>query len=130
MESLLYILRTLVALVIVIWLANVAIKYLNNYSKNDMRNIQIVERISVSKASSLAIVKIVNDYYLMSFSEDKNEIIQKFSKDEVFEIEERLEQKEANSPTEKMKTIDFKETKDKFAQYFEQAMKKKEDKDN
>ena len=84
MESLLYILRTLVALVIVIWLANVAIKYLNNYSKNDMRNIQIVERISVSKASSLAIVKIVNEYYLMSFSEDKNEIIQKFSKDEVF----------------------------------------------
>ena len=130
MESLLYILRTLVALVIVIWLANVAIKYLNNYSKNDMRNIQIVERISVSKASSLAIVKIVNDYYLMSFSEDKNEIVQKFSKDEVFEIEERLEQKEANNPTEKMKTIDFKETKDKFAQYFEQAMKKKEDKDN
>ena len=130
MESLLYILRTLVALVIVIWLANVAIKYLNNYSKNDMRNIQIVERISVSKASSLAIVKIVNEYYLMSFSEDKNEIIQKFSKDEVFEIEERLELKEANNPTEKIKTIDFKETKDKFAQYFEQAMKKKEDKDN
>ena len=91
MESLLYILRTLVALVIVIWLANVAIKYLNNYSKNDMRNIQIVERISVSKASSLAIVKIVNEYYLMSFSEDKNEIVQKFSKEEVFEIEERLE---------------------------------------
>ena len=130
MESLLYILRTLVALVIVIWLANVAIKYLNNYSKNDMRNIQIVERISVSKASSLAIVKIVNEYYLMSFSEDKNEIVQKFSKEEVFEIEERLEQKEANNPTEKIKTIDFKETKDKFAQYFEQAMKKKEDKDN
>ena len=130
MESLLYILRTLVALVIVIWLANVAIKYLNNYSKNDMRNIQIVERISVSKASSLAIVKIVNEYYLMSFSEDKNEIVQKFSKEEVFEIEERLELKEANSPTEKMKTIDFNETKDKFAQYFEQAMKKKEDKDN
>ena len=129
MESLLYILRTLVALVIVIWLANVAIKYLNNYSKNDMRNIQIVERISVSKASSLAIVKIVNDYYLMSFSEDKNEIIQKFSKDEVFKIEERLEHKEANNPTEKIKTIDFKETKDKFAQYFEQAMKRKEDKD-
>ena len=129
MESLLYILRTLVALVIVIWLANIAIKYLNNYSKNDMRNIQIVERISVSKASSLAIVKIVNDYYLMSFSEDKNEIIQKFSKDEVFEIEERLEHKEANNPTEKIKTIDFKETKDKFAQYFEQAMKKKQDED-
>ena len=112
MESLLYILRTLVALVIVIWLANVAIKYLNNYSKNDMRNIQIVERISVSKASSLAIVKIVNEYYLMSFSEDKNEIVQKFSKEEVFEIEERLELKEANRPTETSKTIDFKETKD------------------
>lgn len=129
MDSLLYILRTLVALIIVIWLANVAIKYLNNYSKNDMRNIQIVERISVSKASSLAIVKIVNDYYLMSFSEDKNDIIQKFSKEEVFEIEERLELKEANNPTEKIKTIDFKETKDKFAQYFEQAMKKKQNKD-
>lgn len=129
MDSLLYILRTLFALVIVIWLANVAIKYLNNYSKNDMRNIQIVERISVSKASSLAIVKIVNDYYLMSFSEDKNDIIQKFSKEEVFEIEERLELKGANNPTEKIKTIDFKETKDKFAQYFEQAMKKKQNKD-
>ena len=120
METFLYILRSIGGLIVVIWLANVALKYLNQLNNGEMKSIQIVERLSVHKSSSLAIVKIVNDYYLMSFSEQKTETLQKFTAEEAREIEERLEQKETINPTESFKNIDLTVVKEKFAHYFEQ----------
>lgn len=118
MESLLYILRSIVALVIVIWLANLALKYLNKYSNHKTRLIQIIERISVSKTSSLAIVKIVDTYYLMSFSENTSETLHKFSQEEAEDIEARQKKEE---PTEVLKKIDFKELKEKHKSYFDRS---------
>lgn len=120
METVLYILRSIGGLIVVIWLANVALKYLNNFNNGEMKSIQVVERLSVHKSSSLAIVKIVNDYYLMSFSEQKTETLQKFTAEEAHEIEQRLEQKEAIDPAEAFKNIDLTAVKEKFAHYFEQ----------
>lgn len=120
METFLYILRSIGGLIIVIWLANIALKYLNHFNNGEMKTIQVVERLSVHKSSSLAIVKIVNDYYLMSFSEQKTETLQKFTAEEAREIEERLEQKETINPTEAFKNIDLTVVKEKFAHYFEQ----------
>jgi flagellar protein FliO/FliZ len=121
MESLMYILRSIVALVIVIWLANVALKYLNKYSNHKTRSIQIIERISVSKTSSLAIVKIVDDYYLMSFSENTSETLQKFSQEEAEEIEARQKEQEQQEPIEVLKKIDFTELKEKYTSYFDRS---------
>lgn len=120
METFLYILRSIGGLIIVIWLANIALKHLNQLNNGEMKTIQVVERLSVHKSSSLAIVKIVNDYYLMSFSEQKTETLQKFTAEEALEIEQRLKQKEAVDPTEAFKNIDLTAVKEKFAHYFEQ----------
>lgn len=120
METFFYILRSIGGLIVVIWLANVALKYLNHFNNGEMKTIQVVERLSVHKSSSLAIVKIVNEYYLMSFSEQKTETLQKFTAEEAREIEQRLEQKEALDPTEAFKNISFTGVKEKFSHYFEQ----------
>lgn len=128
MESFLYVVRSIVALVVVIWLANVVLKYLNKYSNNTTKSIQIVERISVSKTSSLAIVKIVGNYYLMSFSENSSETLKQFSEAEVKEIEAKLALQEASDPVNAVKKFDFsrlkefdlKDLKSKYSQLFEQ----------
>lgn len=127
MESFLYVIRSIVALIIVIWLANLALKYINNYSNNTMKSIQIIERISVSKASSLAIVKIVSDYYLMSFSDNASETIRKFTDEEAIEIEEKIALQEQSDPVKAMKDFDLsrlksvnlKTLREKYSQLFE-----------
>lgn len=120
MEPFIHILRSIAGLIVVIWLANVSLKFLNKYTNQDTKSMQVVERLSVHKASSLAIVKIVDDYYLMSFSEQKTETLRKFSKEEAIEIEKRLAaQKEQTQPTEALKNFDLSAVKEKFAQYFE-----------
>lgn len=119
MESFFYVLRSIVALILVIWLANVALKYINKYSNNESKSIQVVERISVSKTSSLAIVKIVNDYYLMSFSEQAIETLQKFNEEEAVEIEAR--QQAQKDPIETIKEFDFIELKEKHTKFFDRS---------
>lgn len=121
MESFIYILRSILALIVVVWVANIALRYLNNLSIHDKKSIQIVERISVSKASSLAIVKIVNDYYLMSFSDNSTEILQKFTPEEVIEIEKRIEMNPTMDPKETFNKFDFKQLKGTVTEYFEQS---------
>lgn len=127
METFLYVIRSIVALIIVIWLANVALKYINNYSNNTMKSIQIIERISVSKTSSLAIVKIVSDYYLMSFSDNTSETIRKFTGEEAIVIEEKIALQEQSDPVKAMKDFDLsrlksvnlKTLREKYSQLFE-----------
>lgn len=121
MESFIYILRSILALIVVVWVANIALRYLNNLSIHDKKSIQIVERISVSKASSLAIVKIVNDYYLMSFSDNSTETLQKFTPEEVIEIEKRIEMNPTMDPKETFNKFDFKQLKGTVTEYFEQS---------
>lgn len=121
MESFLYVLRSIAALIVVIWLANVALKYLNKYSNHKTRSIQIIERISVTKTSSLAIVKIVNDYYLMSFSDNTSETLQKFSSEEAEIIEAKMLEQEESEPMEVVKNFDFSELKEKYANFFDRS---------
>lgn len=118
MESFIYIVRSILALIVVVWVANIALRYLNSLSIHDKKSIQIIERISVSKASSLAIVKIVNDYYLMSFSESATETLQKFTPEEVKEIEERMEMNPALDPKQAFAKFDFKQAKESLISIF------------
>lgn len=96
--DLLYILRSILALIFIIWLANLLLGKLNQYMKGRTQSIEVIERFSVTKNSSLAIVKVVNNYYLMSFSENQNEILKEFSAAEVYEIIELKKVEEAKNP--------------------------------
>jgi len=116
--DILYVFRSIIALVIVIWLVNVILKYLSQYSNKQSKSIEIIERISVSKVSSLAIVRIVHQYYLMSFSEDDIDVLREFDDEEVKEIEKILNQQEEAKPLENIKNINLKEVKEKYSNFF------------
>lgn len=112
------IVRTILALVIIIWLANLLLGKLNHYMEKQSRSIEIIERFSITKNSSLAIVKIVNSYYLMSFSEDSNEILKEFTAEEVYEIVEVMKEQETRDPSQFIDQLDFSKWKEKYADFF------------
>ena len=56
--------------------------YLNRFTSQANENFRVVKKIAVTKSSSLAIVLIVDKYYVMSFSEQENKIIKELSKEE------------------------------------------------
>lgn len=83
LSSFLSILQTIVVLVIVIFLANISLKYANKYMQKNNKIIKIVERISVNNNSSLSIVDICGKYYLMSFTGNDNKILKELDKEEI-----------------------------------------------
>lgn len=119
MESIFYVLRSIGALILVIWLANVALKYMNKYSNNGTKSIQVIERISVSKTSSLAIVKIVDDFYLMSFSEKHSEVLEKFNKQEATKIKKQQDQQKNTIKTTSL--FNLEEVKAKYTNFFDHS---------
>lgn len=121
--SLLDIIRTMLALIFIIWLANWALAKLNRYMQGQNQSIQIIERFSVSKNSSLAIVKIMNDYYLMSLSEGKNEILKEFSKAEAYEIAEKIATSQNGQPAFELKSFDVAKWKAKYTEFFNENQK-------
>lgn len=116
----LYVLRSIIALVVVIWSVNVVLKYLNQYTSKQTKSIEIIERVSVSKSSSLAIVKVLNQYYLMNFSENSSEMIREFTEEQTEEIEKIFSEQEDGEPSEFFKGFNFKELKEKYLSFFNQ----------
>lgn len=112
------ILRSIFALLLIIWLANVLLSKLSEYTQGQSKTIQVIERFSVSKNSSLAIVKIVNRFYLMSFNEDRNEIVKEFESDEVEEILDVMQKQKEIKAARAFTDIDFTKMKEKYANYF------------
>lgn len=115
--DLLYILRSILALIFIIWLANLLLGKLNQYMKGRTQSIEVIERFSVTKNSSLAIVKVVNNYYLMSFSENQNEILKEFSAAEVYEIIELKKVEEAKNPIVEENWLELSKWKEKYKKF-------------
>ncbi len=115
----LYIVRSIFALLIIIWLANVLLKKVSQYMQNQAKSIEIIERVAITKTSSLAIVKIVNRYYLMSFSEKNNEMLSEFTAEEVVEILDTMQE----DPTESS-LLDISKLKDDYATFFKKDGRK------
>lgn len=113
-----YILRSIFALILIIWLANVLLRKLSKYMQGQSTTIQVIERFSTSKKSSLAIVKIVNNYYLMSFNENNSEILKEFAADEVDDIKNVLREQEHAKSEPFFTEIDFEKMKSKYAEFF------------
>lgn len=114
-----YILRSIFALIVIIWLANVLLRKLNSYMQGQSKAIQIIERFSISKNSSLTIVKILNNYYLMSFNENSSEILKEFTTEEIDEITQIMQNQEDYNPVEFFAQIDFSKLKGKYTDFFE-----------
>lgn len=92
-----YIVRSIFALAAIILLANFILKKLQDYSTNQNQSIEILERVSVTKASALALVKVGGQIYLMSLTENDSEILRELSTEEVAVIEkQQVERKEKN----------------------------------
>ena len=82
-EGFFSLIQTLIVLVAVILLANGVLKYLNRYMVGKNKIVKIVERVAVNKNSYISIVNICGKYYLMSFSENKNEILKELNDEEI-----------------------------------------------
>lgn len=82
--------QMLVALSVTVLLANFLLKKLNNVSRSTSDVIKVIERVPVSKSSSLSIVQVDSEYLLMSISETKSEVIKTFTQTEKEAIQKRL----------------------------------------
>ncbi len=78
--------QTIILLLIVIGIANISLRYLNKHMKKHNRLIKVIERVSISNNSSIAIVEICGDYYLMSFTSADNRILKKLEKEKMEDI--------------------------------------------
>ena len=75
MELFFSVIKMIVFLIVIIYTINWSLKYLNRYTSQTSDTIQVIQRLGVSKTSSIAIVKILEQYYVMSLSEHQNQII-------------------------------------------------------
>lgn len=77
-----YVLKSVLALIVIIFLANKLLGYMNTMMNKQTKAIRIIERMPVNKNSSMCIVEMLGSYYLMSFTEGRNEILKEFTEDE------------------------------------------------
>ncbi|PRY77513.1 flagellar biosynthetic protein FliO [Alkalibacterium olivapovliticus] len=94
------IIQMIIALVVIVFLANFLLKKLNSIQQPTSQVIKIIERVQVSKSSSLSIVQIESDYLLMSLSETSNEVIKTFTEEEKEAIQKRLARKNQGNAKE------------------------------
>ncbi|MCA9766128.1 MAG: flagellar biosynthetic protein FliO [Carnobacterium sp.] len=77
-----YVVKSIFALVVIIFIANYSLKYLNTFMTKKGKAIRIIERTAITKNSSICIVEIAGTYYVMSFTETHNEILRELSDSE------------------------------------------------
>ena len=77
-----YVMRSIFALVVIIFIANYSLKYLNAFMTKKGKAIRIIERTAINKSSSICIVEIASTYYVMSFTETRNEILRELTESE------------------------------------------------
>ncbi|WP_281165309.1 flagellar biosynthetic protein FliO [Liquorilactobacillus sicerae] len=111
---LLTVIKMIIGLVIVIYLINIFLKYLNHYSLKTNKALRILQKIPVSKSSSIGIVQILDHVYVMSFSESQNQILFELSVQEAHKLLKIIDQQNFS---------DTKQTK----QAFQELIKKFQD---
>lgn len=95
MEGFFLLFKTIAFLLAIIFLIRISLTYLNKHTQNQSKSIEIVERLSVGKESSLSIVLVCKKYYLMSMTPTSNELIKELDEEEVRDLvtQKHLEQK-------------------------------------
>lgn len=104
-----YVLKSVLALIVIIFLANKLLDYMNTIMNKQTKAIRIIERMPVNKNSSMCIVEMLGSYYLMSFTEGRNEILKEFTEDESQAIIAMRKEKELSTGQSSLDTEQFKE---------------------
>lgn len=86
MSTFLIILKTIFILIAVIFLANFLLRLANSQLKRSNKMINIIERVQLNNTSSLNVVEICGEYYLMSSTDKSNELLKELDKAEVERI--------------------------------------------
>lgn len=81
-----YVVKSIFALVVIIFIANYSLKYLNTFMTKKGKAIRIIERTAINKSSSICIVEIAGTYYVMSFTETRNEILRELTETEKMSV--------------------------------------------
>lgn len=90
MELFFSVLKMIIFLIVIIYAINWTLKYLNRYTNQSSEVIEVIQRLGVSKSSSIAIVKILDQHYIMSLSDNQNQIIKILTAEEVAAYEATL----------------------------------------
>lgn len=104
-----YVLKSVLALIVIIFLANKLLGYMNAIMNKQTKAIRIIERMPVNKNSSMCIVEMLGSYYLMSFTEGRNEILKEFTEDESQAIIAMRKEKELSAGQSSLDTEQLKE---------------------
>lgn len=83
METFLSLVKMIGFLLLILYLINISLKYLNRYTNQHNHQLRILQKIAVSKSSSIGIVQIMDKCYVMSFSEQQNQIIKELTPEEM-----------------------------------------------
>ncbi|WP_086952490.1 MULTISPECIES: flagellar biosynthetic protein FliO [Vagococcus] len=86
MSSIFLIFKSIVFLFAVIVLIRITLSYMNKFNQKQSKNIEILEKLTVGKESSMAIVLVCQKYYLMSMTSERNELIKELSTEEITQI--------------------------------------------
>ena len=121
-----YVLKSVVALVVIIFAANYGLKYLNTFMTKKNQVIKVIERTPISKSSALSIVEIADTYYLMSFTDTRNEILRELTAEEKEKIASSIEEtkpvisvKSKKQQTNKKTVQAFKALQSQYQSFYE-----------
>lgn len=84
-NELLYIGKSFIVLVFVIFAINYLLKLLDRFVNKNGKYITMIERIPLNRTSSLCVVKVADSYFLMSCTDTKNEILKELSIEDIKE---------------------------------------------
>ncbi|MHC9001615.1 flagellar biosynthetic protein FliO [Enterococcus bulliens] len=90
MNTVLSIIKMIFFLGIILYLISLAMKFLNRYTTQQHSDFQVVKKIATTKNSAIGIVKIIDTFYVMSFSEQQNTILRELTVTEAKNLEENL----------------------------------------
>ncbi|CAH0417892.1 flagellar biosynthetic protein FliO [Periweissella ghanensis] len=101
------IIQTIVMLLVVIYLINITLKLLAKHSTQKDAAIQIIQKVAVTKTSALAIVKIVDQYYVMSLAEQQNQIVRELNPAEQAQVAAEIATRQANAAKPQQVSAEF-----------------------
>lgn len=109
-----YVVKSVVALIVIILAANYGLKYLSTFMTKRNQVIKVIERTPISKSSALSIVEIADTYYLMSFTDTRNEILRELTTEEKEKITANIEETKQVVPMKSKKVLPGKKTSQTF----------------
>lgn len=86
MSSIFLLFKSIVFLFAVIVLIRITLNYMNKFNQKQSKNIEVIEKLTVGKESSISIIVVCQKYYLMSMTSEHNEMIKELTDEEVTQI--------------------------------------------